>query len=124
MTDALLAIEDLALSYRTRGGDMPALRGVSLAVAPGESVGLVGESGCGKSTCAYAVLRHFAGAGRIVAGRIRFEGRDMAEFSPRELERLRGGRVAMVFQDPMAALNPSLTIGEQLCEVLVHHAGL
>ncbi|MBL8700754.1 MAG: ABC transporter ATP-binding protein [Alphaproteobacteria bacterium] len=124
MTEALLAIENLAVSYRTRGGDMPALRGVSLAVAPGESVGLVGESGCGKSTCAYAVLRHFAGAGRIVAGRIRFEGRDMAEFSPRELERLRGGRVAMVFQDPMAALNPSLTIGEQLCEVLVHHAGL
>ncbi|MBM3524837.1 MAG: ATP-binding cassette domain-containing protein, partial [Alphaproteobacteria bacterium] len=124
MTDALLAIENLAVSYRTRGGDMPALRGVSLEVARGESVGLVGESGCGKSTCAYAVLRHFAGAGRIVNGRIRFDGRDMATLSPRELERLRGGRVAMVFQDPMAALNPSLTIGEQLCEVLVHHAGL
>ena len=75
----LLAIENLAVSYRTRSGDMPALRGVTLEIAPGESVGLVGESGCGKSTCAYAVLRHFAGAGRIVSGRVRFEGRDMAE---------------------------------------------
>ncbi len=120
----LLELDDLTIAYRTRLGDIPAVTGVSLTVAPGESVGLVGESGCGKSTCAFAVLRHFAGTGRILNGRIRFEGRDMAELSAPELERLRGGRIAMVFQDPMASLNPSLTIGEQLCEVLVHHEGL
>ena len=120
----LLELEDVTIAYRTRAGEIPAVDRVSLAVAPGESVGIVGESGCGKSTCAFAILRHFTGTGRILRGRIRFEGRDMAELSAAELERLRGGRIAMVFQDPMAALNPSLTIGEQLCEVLVHHEGL
>jgi peptide/nickel transport system ATP-binding protein len=125
MTDTapLLEIEDLCLSYYTRAGEIPAVIDFSLTMRAGESVGLVGESGCGKSTVAMGIMRYMGNNGGIVGGRIRFKGRDMAELSPRELQRLRGAEIAMVYQEPMAALNPSLTIETQLTEVPMFHEG-
>ena len=120
----VLAVEDLAVSYFTRAGEVPAVSDVSLVIRPGEAVGLVGESGCGKTTVALAIMRHLGPNARITRGRIRLEGRDMATLSAPELRHVRGGRLAMVYQEPMSALNPCLTIGRQLAEVLVHHEGV
>ncbi|MCC7282433.1 MAG: ABC transporter ATP-binding protein [Acetobacteraceae bacterium] len=124
MAAPLLGVEDLSISYATRGGEVPAVARVSFALAAGESLGLVGESGCGKSTIAFALMRHFGGGGRITGGRVMFDGADMAGLSAAALRRVRGGRIAMVFQEAMAALNPCMTIGAQLGEVLRVHAGL
>ena len=119
----LLEIEDLSVSYVTRAGEIPAVVDLSLTVRAGESVGLVGESGCGKSTVAMAIMGDLGRNGGIVGGSIRFKGRDLARLGARELRRLRGSEVAMVYQEPMAALNPSLTIGSQLIEVPITHRG-
>ncbi|MFI5012414.1 MAG: dipeptide ABC transporter ATP-binding protein [Hyphomicrobiales bacterium] len=124
MTDApVLELEGVSVAYRTHSGEVPAVVGVSLELREGESLGLVGESGCGKSTIAFAVLRHLAGRGRVTGGAIRFRGRDMTNLSDEALRRMRGGGIAMVYQEPMAALNPSMRIGEQLAEVPVAHDG-
>ena len=120
-TKPLLEIKDLSISYFTRAGEIPAVIDFSLDVAPGEAVGLVGESGCGKSTVAMAIMQYLGGNGRIVSGSIRFKGRDVTEMAPEALRRLRGSDIAMVYQEPMAALNPSMTIGRQLMEVPLHH---
>ncbi len=117
----LLEIENLSVSYFTRAGEVPAVIDASLTLMAGESVGLVGESGCGKSTLAMAILRHLGGNGRIVGGTVRYKGRDLATLSGKELRRLRGGEIAMIYQEPAAALNPSLTIGTQLREVPMVH---
>ncbi|MGQ0663624.1 MAG: dipeptide ABC transporter ATP-binding protein [Pseudomonadota bacterium] len=119
----ILELDAVSISYFVRGGEVPAVTGASLALRAGESLGLVGESGCGKSTVAMAVLRYFAGNGRIVGGAIRFQGRDMAGLSDDELRRVRGGGIGMVYQEAMSALNPSLTIAEQLAETAVVHLG-
>jgi peptide/nickel transport system ATP-binding protein len=120
----LLQLENLGISYRTRRGEVPAVVGASLRLDAGESLGLVGESGCGKSTIALAILRYLAGRGRITSGRVLFEGRDMADLSASELRAVRGRRIAMVFQEAMSALNPCLTVGAQLVEVLRFHEGV
>ncbi len=117
----VLEIEDLNLSYFTRAGEIPAVIDFSLTVRQGEAVGLVGESGCGKSTVANAIMRYLGHNGRIVGGTVKFKGRDMATLSEEELRQLRGSEIAMVYQEPMAALNPSLTIETQLCEVPLYH---
>ena len=128
MTDTydgpLLEIENLCLSYYTRAGEIPAVVDFSLKLSAGESVGLVGESGCGKSTVAMAVMRYMGGNGGIVGGSIKFKGRDMGTLSDEELREMRGSEIAMIYQEPMAALNPALTCGTQLMEVPITHEGV
>ena len=111
-----LRVEDLELAYRVRGVDRPVLRGVSFSVAPGESYGLVGESGCGKSTTAYAAVRYLPRNAQITGGHIRVAGDDITTMSGDELRRFRLHHVSMVYQEPGAALNPSLKVGPQLAE--------
>src|SRR5206468_418152 len=99
----LLELQDLRISYATRAGELNVVPGLSLALGRGEALGLVGESGCGKSTVALAIVRYLGRAGRIAGGRILFEGRDLAKVSEAELRAIRGRRIAMVYQDPMAS---------------------
>ncbi len=117
----ILKVEGLAVSYETRYADVPAVRDVSFEIQRGETFGIVGESGCGKSTVAFSVVNFLGRNGRIVDGRILFQGRDLVGRSERELRQLRGDRIAMVYQDPMQALNPSMRIGDQMAEVLIVH---
>ena len=120
----LLEIENLCISYFTRAGEIPAVVDFSLDLHAGESVGLVGESGCGKSTVAMAIMQYMGSNGGIVGGSIKFKGRDLNNLSENELRGLRGAEIAMVYQEPMAALNPSLTIATQLMEVPLTHDGV
>ncbi|CAA9537153.1 MAG: Oligopeptide transport ATP-binding protein OppF, partial [uncultured Thermoleophilia bacterium] len=115
-TRPALAVEDLRVSYIVRGVPREVLRGVSFQVAPGEAYGLVGESGCGKSTTAYAALRYLPGNGRITGGRASIDGTDVTHISRDELYRLRATRASMVYQDPGSALNPTLRVGVQVAE--------
>jgi peptide/nickel transport system ATP-binding protein len=113
---AALQVEDLELSYIVRGIDRPVLRGVSFSIGAGESYGLVGESGCGKSTTAYAAVRYLPRNARISGGRILVAGTDIVGMSQEEIRRFRLHHVSMVYQDPGAALNPSVKVGPQLVE--------
>jgi len=119
--NTVLEVDNLQISYETRKGDVEAIQGVSFKVGEGETVGLVGESGCGKSTIAFGIVNFLGSNGKIVDGSIRFQGNELVGRSQEELKELRGDRIAMVFQDPMQALNPSLRLGEQLAEVLTCH---
>jgi peptide/nickel transport system ATP-binding protein len=114
MTAPLLQVRDLATHFFTRNGVVRAVDGVSFDLAAGEIVGLVGESGSGKSMTGYSLLGLVDPPGRIVAGSVRFEGRELVGLPERELRQLRGRRIAMVFQDPMTTLNPVLTIATQI----------
>ena len=117
----VLQVEHLEVIYTTRAGPVKAVREVSFEIWPGDALGLVGESGCGKSTLALAIMNYVAKNARVTAGRILFRGEDVVQKSGRELNQIRGNDIAMVYQDPMAALNPSLRIGRQLTEVLEEH---
>lgn len=117
----ILECKGLSISYFTRAGEIPAVVDFNLTLTQGDSVGLVGESGCGKSTVAMAIMRYMGRNGGIVGGQVIYKGRDMASLSEEELRRLRGGEIAMVYQEPMASLNPSMTLGRQLMEVPLHH---
>ncbi len=119
----VLKVTNLAISYETRRGDVNAVRDVSFEIHRGGAYGIVGESGCGKSTVAFGVV-NFLGNGRIVDGSILFQGQELRGQSEEDLRRLRGDQIAMVYQDPMQALNPSMRIGDQLSEVLTVHRGL
>ena len=119
----ILELRDVGISYFTRAGETKAAQNVNLTIQRGESLGLVGESGCGKSTIAYAVMRYLGRAGRLVSGEIRFEGRDLYAMSENEIRDLRGGRMAMVYQEPMSSLNPVMTVERQLMEVSILHDG-
>lgn len=119
--EIVLDIEGLNISYFTRAGEIPAVIDFDLKLRKGEAVGLVGESGCGKSTVAMAIMRYMGRNGAIVGGAIRFKGRDMAEMDDEELRGLRGSSIAMIYQEPMAALNPTMSIGDQLIEVPKFH---
>ena len=116
LSTAALAVDDLHLSYIVRGTAREVLRGVSFEVRPGEAYGLVGESGCGKSTTAYAALRYLPSNGRIDSGRVTSSGQELTAMSTRELRRFRANKASMVFQDPVQAVNPVLKIGRQLAE--------
>jgi peptide/nickel transport system ATP-binding protein len=121
MVEPILDIRNLSISFSTRAVEIPAVMDFSCQVMPGEAMGLVGESGCGKSTVALAILRDLARIGRITSGSIHFNGRDMAKLSEHELRQIRGSEIAMVYQEPMASLNPTMKIGRQLTEVLFIH---
>src|SRR5262249_47194893 len=112
-TKAALEITDLEVAYMVRGIPRAVLRGVSFQVAPGEAYGLVGESGCGKSTPAFAALRSLPANGRITAGHIKVAGDDVTTMNDAQLRSFRARHASMVYQDPGAALNPSLRIGPQ-----------
>jgi oligopeptide transport system ATP-binding protein len=122
---ALLEVSDLRTHFFTREGVVRAVDGVSLALEAGTTLGLVGESGCGKSVTALSIMRLLpTPPARIVSGSVRFGGHELTRLSERELEDIRGRKIGMVFQDPMTALNPTLTIGTQIVEVLQRHLGL
>jgi peptide/nickel transport system ATP-binding protein len=118
----VLAIDNLETQFRTRDGITRAVGGVSFAVMPGETLGVVGESGCGKSVTALSILGLLPPKiGRIAGGSIRFEGRELVGLDEAEMRKIRGNRIAMIFQEPMTSLNPVFTIGEQIAEACVIH---
>ena len=120
----ILEIDRLSISFFTRLREIPAVMDFSVSVRPGEAVGLVGESGCGKSTVALGVMQDLGVNGRVVGGSIRFKGRDLGEMSDAELLHIRGNEIAMIYQEPMASLNPAMRIGKQLMEVPMIHEGI
>src|SRR5881397_1510148 len=122
--EPLLSVEDLNVRFATRRGTVHAVNGISFDVAPGETLGIVGESGCGKSVTALAILGILPRQGRVPSGQALFEGRDLLGLSDRLLRRIRGKEIAMIFQDPMTSLNPVLTIGRQIREALETHFGM
>jgi len=120
----LLAVDDLQVHFRTPQGTARAVDGVQLAVQAGETVGLVGESGCGKSVTALAIMRLLPPRNVHLGGRIEFAGRDLLACNDDELRRVRGREISMIFQEPMTSLNPVFTVGDQLREVYCLHLGL
>lgn len=120
----ILEIENLSISFFTRLREIPAVMDFSCTVMAGEAMGLVGESGCGKSTVALAVMRDLGKNGRIVGGSIKFKGRDLTRMGDEELRQIRGSEIAMIYQEPMASLNPAMKIGAQLAEVPMIHQGM
>jgi peptide/nickel transport system ATP-binding protein len=124
VTAPLLELDNVTISYQRRRDQVDAVRNVSLTVQPGEAYGLVGESGCGKSTLAMAVLRYLPKNGLLTSGHVLFEGRDLFTMTGSELRRIRGHRIAMVYQNPGSALNPTIRVGEQVAEVFRHHRAL
>jgi peptide/nickel transport system ATP-binding protein len=124
-TSALLDVKGLKTYFFTRDGVVRAVDGVSFSVARGETLAIVGESGCGKSVTSLSILRLIASPpGRTVEGSVVFEGRDLLELSEAEMRKVRGDAISMVFQEPMTSLNPVLTVGRQIAEVLTLHRGL
>ncbi|MGF1477739.1 MAG: dipeptide ABC transporter ATP-binding protein [Geminicoccaceae bacterium] len=117
----ILECNDLCISYFTRAGEIPAVVDFNLKVMPGESVGIVGESGCGKSTVALAIMQYMGKNGRVMSGEIKFKGRDLTAMSQEELRQLRGSQISMVYKEPMASLNPAMKISKQLMEVPLFH---
>src|SRR6202171_1286168 len=119
--DVLLDVQELDTWFFTKAGIVKAANGVSFSVAPGEVLGLVGESGSGKSMTGYSIMGLVDAPGRVVAGRILFDGRELSSLSPEAMRQLRGNRIAMIFQDPMMTLNPVLRIDAQMVETIRAH---
>lgn len=118
----LLEVQDLHVSFHVRGGEVQAVRGIGFDIQPGEAVAIVGESGCGKSVTAQAIMRLLPQPpARIHQGSILFQGKDLLRLKEREMQSIRGKDIGMVFQDPMTSLNPTMTIGRQIAEVLITH---
>lgn len=122
--DKLLDIKDLHTSFFTHVGEVKAVGGVSFHLAKGEALGIVGESGSGKSVTMMSLMGLLDGNGKIVKGEIIFEGRDLVKLSEKEMLKIRGNDIGMIFQDPMTSLNPVLTIGDQIAEPLIRHKGM
>ncbi len=122
---SLLEVDNLQTAFHTRDGIVRAVNGISYSVAPGETLGIVGESGSGKSVSQYSLLGLLpTPPAKVESGTARFEGTDLLSASPAELRKIRGGRIAMIFQDPMTALNPFMRVGKQLAEPLLLHGDL
>ncbi len=125
MGQYLLEVQDLKTYFKVKAGRVRAVNGVSFAVKPGEKVGVVGESGCGKSVTALSIMRLLPQpAGEIAGGSVLFEDRDLADLSEKEMRKVRGRQIGMIFQDPMTCLNPTMTIGKQIGEALRIHLKL
>ena len=122
--EPLLSVRDLRVQFWTRRGTIHAVNGISFDIAPGETLGIVGESGCGKSVTSLALLGILPRAGRIATGTAMFGGRDLLQLSDGELRSVRGREIGIIFQDPMTSLNPVLTIGKQIREALETHFGM
>lgn len=122
MSDNLLEIQDLRVTFHTRTGTVEAVRGVSFNVLPGEVVGIVGESGCGKSVTAHTVLGLInQPPGKVESGSVLFHGEDLLKKSEKAMRSIRGNKIGIVFQDPMTSLNPTMRIGKQLTEAIRSH---
>jgi peptide/nickel transport system ATP-binding protein len=119
--ELVLRVRNLAISYGTRAGDVPAVREVTFDLRRGETLALVGESGCGKTTVAFALIGFLGKNGNIAGGSVEFLGRDLTGVNEEQLRNIRGNKISMVYQDPTSALNPSLRIGRQLTEILTEH---
>ena len=124
MTAPLLSVRDLRVEFPTRRGTLTALDGVSFDIAPGEVLGMVGESGAGKSLTGAAIIGLLEPPGRIAGGEIRLRGERIDNLSPEQMRRIRGKRIGMVFQDPLTSLNPLYTVAQQLIETIRTHTGL
>ena len=124
MSETLLEVRGLSVQFDTATGPIRAVDDVHLNIARGQTVGLVGESGCGKSTLAYALLRLVPPPGRIVEGEVLWKGTDLLRLPDKEIRRVRGKEIALIFQEPSAALNPVLTVGDQVAEPLRIHQGM
>ena len=122
--EPLLAVDDLRVQFWTSRGIVHAVNGISFDVAPGESLAIVGESGCGKSVTSLATLGLLPRAGRIVGGSVRYQGRELTKLPDRAMRSIRGKDISMIFQDPMTSLNPVLTVGRQIREALEAHMEL
>lgn len=123
--EKLLEVKDLEVSFHTYAGEVQAVRGVSFHQYRGETLALVGESGCGKTVTVHSIMRLIPmPPGRIKKGQIIFDGRDLTRLSNREMERVRGREIGIIFQDPMTALNPTMTVGRQISEGLIKHQGM
>src|SRR5919108_3123057 len=121
----LVEVDGLRVAFESdRGRVTEAVSGISFTIARGKTLGLVGESGCGKTVTALALLRLLPKDTARVSGSVRFEGRELLNLPEREVQNLRGNRLAMIFQEPMTSLNPSYTVGDQVGEALIRHRGL
>ncbi len=120
----LLKVSDLKAAFHLDRGDLLAVRGVSFSIHEGETLGLVGESGCGKSVSAFSVLKLISPPGEITGGEILWKGKDLISLDEKELRKIRGKEISMIFQEPMTSLNPVMTIGSQIAEVYRIHSGL
>lgn len=123
-SEDVIEVEDLRVTYRSARGPVKAVRGVTFSVRRGEVLGVVGESGCGKSATALALMRMIRPAEGDTSGTIRLDGTDITALDEPQMRRVRGGRIAMIFQDPMSSLNPTMTIGSQIVEMVRFHRGV
>ncbi len=121
---ALLEVKNLRTTFRTEDGPVTAVNGLSYTLEPGETLGIVGESGSGKSVSALSIMRLLAKNSTVTADRMSFEGENLPDLSEADMRKIRGHKIAMIFQDPMTSLNPVLTIGEQIAEAVRLHLGL
>ncbi len=119
--EKILEVNDLKTYFHTREGIVKSVNGVSFEVNKGEILGIVGESGAGKSVTGFSLLRLIEEPGEIVAGEVKFKGQDLLKMSEKEMNKIRGNKISMIFQDPMTSLNPVLTVGRQITEVLIFH---
>src|SRR5215469_3426781 len=121
---SLLEVKNLRTTFKTEDGDVTAVNGLTFELGAGETLGIVGESGSGKSVTALSVMRLLAKNAKVSADLISFDGEDLQKKTEAEMRRIRGHKIAMIFQDPMTSLNPVITIGEQIAEAVRLHLGL
>lgn len=122
--EKLLEVKDLKVNFHSYGGKVQAVRGVTFDLYKGETLAIVGESGSGKSVACKTIVRILSSNSEIKSGEILFEGKDLTKLPEKEMENIRGKDIAMIFQDPMTSLNPTMTIGKQIAEGIIKHQGL